>query len=324
MSLLDNFRFFELSVLSFIQQTLEPFGTLFITGCHVGDPRYPYVYFSIFLSTVGEHIAVKLLWAVIVSEWLNTLFKWILNDHRPYWWVNEYFSRENITLKQFDVTCETGPGNPSGHMMVTACVWFVVYKELTKKNVLNTVAHKTIALAVISFWLIVIAFGRMYISAHFPDQCLLGLIAGLSVGVLINRFVHLIDLKIQHHFLFSAFIISSLFITYSLLNAFSSVDANWSLKLASKWCVDINYVKPDTTPFFVLWRTSGAIIGTGIAFVFVHRRLRRTSTKIGKVYAVCFVQYMLVPINVKLLANEQGKAAKMIAHSNYTPYLLFK
>lgn len=53
----------------------------------------------------------------------------ILQGERPYWWVfqnQEYLQVRFIPeeIKQFSLTCETGPGSPSGHVMVSASVWY--------------------------------------------------------------------------------------------------------------------------------------------------------------------------------------------------------
>ena len=34
----------------------------------------------------------------------------ILRGDRPYWWIHETAKWENVTLQQFELTCETGPG----------------------------------------------------------------------------------------------------------------------------------------------------------------------------------------------------------------------
>lgn len=34
----------------------------------------------------------------------------ILRGDRPYWWIHETAKWKNVTLQQFELTCETGPG----------------------------------------------------------------------------------------------------------------------------------------------------------------------------------------------------------------------
>jgi glucose-6-phosphatase len=49
-------------------------------------------------------------------------------EDRPYWWIPENNPPTGgiARLHQFPVTCETGPGSPSGHLMVTAAVWQII------------------------------------------------------------------------------------------------------------------------------------------------------------------------------------------------------
>lgn len=37
-------------------------------------------------------------------------FDRILRGDRPYWWIHETAQWKNVTLEQFELTCETGPG----------------------------------------------------------------------------------------------------------------------------------------------------------------------------------------------------------------------
>ena len=65
-------------------------------------------------------IGVNYLGSVIICEWINQVLKWILHGHRPYWYIkssNQQFASMS-QLKQTPITCETGPGNPSGHVMI--------------------------------------------------------------------------------------------------------------------------------------------------------------------------------------------------------------
>ena len=41
----------------------------------------------------------------------------MLHGHRPYWWV-QMNNLKSYSLIQTPITCETGPGNPSGHIMM--------------------------------------------------------------------------------------------------------------------------------------------------------------------------------------------------------------
>ena len=55
-----------------------------------------------------------------IACYLNSscaLYYRVLRGDRPYWWVHESAKWQNVTIQQYELTCETGPG-----------------KELTIKN----------------------------------------------------------------------------------------------------------------------------------------------------------------------------------------------
>lgn len=67
----------------------------------------------------------------------------LLREDRPYWWVHEtqvygtlgpdnqmIFKRPY--LKQTPLTCETGPGSPSGHLMGAAVLAYVLVQAVNK------------------------------------------------------------------------------------------------------------------------------------------------------------------------------------------------
>ncbi|MCQ7614227.1 phosphatase PAP2 family protein, partial [Salmonella enterica] len=101
----------------------------FILVSKIADLRNAYyVLFPIWFH-LQEAVGIKLLWVAVVGDWLNLVFKWILFGQRPYWWVldTDYYSNRPAPLiKQFPVTCETGPGSPSGHAMGAAGVYYVM------------------------------------------------------------------------------------------------------------------------------------------------------------------------------------------------------
>lgn len=49
-------------------------------------------------------------------------------EHRPYWWVHEFNTLGAPILDQSPLTCETGPGSPSGHVMGFAALLFAVLR----------------------------------------------------------------------------------------------------------------------------------------------------------------------------------------------------
>ena len=57
----------------------------------------------------------------------------LLTGDRPYWWVHEspiFKNKRPPFIHQFPRTCETGPGNPSGHSELNAAVFLVLCSAL--------------------------------------------------------------------------------------------------------------------------------------------------------------------------------------------------
>ncbi|XP_023581016.1 glucose-6-phosphatase catalytic subunit 1 isoform X2 [Trichechus manatus latirostris] len=80
-----------------------------------------YVLFPIWFH-LREAVGIKLLWVAVIGDWLNLVFKWILFGQRPYWWVldTDFYSNTSVPLiKQFPVTCETGPGKEKTDLQIT-------------------------------------------------------------------------------------------------------------------------------------------------------------------------------------------------------------
>lgn len=86
---------------------------------------------------------------------------------RPYWWSLEQANAHAVPhLKQFPVTCETGPGSPSGHAMITAAIFYIICDYIsTKKRILHVPIWTSYVLMIVS-----VSISRLYIAAHFPHQ----------------------------------------------------------------------------------------------------------------------------------------------------------
>ena len=134
----------EASWLSTFQQKLSGFQDFIVPISSIGDPSKGLtVYFPILLS-LNYLKGIKFLGAFIICEWVNMVGKaveccwlifvvkvgkWLLHGERPYWWVAE---RDlNLTLLQTPLSCETGPGLPSGHSQATALISFCLADSLS-------------------------------------------------------------------------------------------------------------------------------------------------------------------------------------------------
>ncbi|KAG8179832.1 hypothetical protein JTE90_020815 [Oedothorax gibbosus] len=241
---------------------------------NVFDPRYAFLVYSPLFFSLDWNIGKKIMWVTCIAEWLNQMLKWALHGERPYWWIHEthVYNRTGIPnppdIQQFHMTCETGPGSPSGHAMVTAAVWYVILDSYLKKfNFIkkdsNNFFPKLCWLAYLVL-LTTVSASRVFIAAHFPHQCFLG----MSIGCLVALWLDKIDQKQQNTFKYCAIttgMLVSALSMYSLLQAIG-VDPMWSVSRALKWCAKREYVHLDTSPFFSMMRYVGFFFGMGLGF----------------------------------------------------------
>lgn len=248
----------------------------------VFDPKYVFtVYFPLAFGLKWA-LGVQLLGTLIVVEWLNQVLKWLMRGDRPYWWVQQVHETNGSWLStghwtqvpdiaQFPSTCETGPGTPSGHSMAMSAVWYVITHSLVHQVVrswpgLSATARRNATLALwgvfAAFQLLVIT-SRIYIAAHFPHQCLLGLYLGVLTARKVYGSTKWLSMSRTQWLLTASFILTTALSTYWLLLV-SGSDPAWSIRHAYKWCARREYIHVDTTPFYSMVRYSGAAFGLGL------------------------------------------------------------
>lgn len=234
---------------------------------HLGDPKAAFLLVFPFTYFINKRAGVAVLWVAAISEWLNLVFKWMLFGERPFWWIGEsrLFVHKEPKVHQFSSTCETGPGSPSGHAMVTAAVWWVVVSSVG--HFLHSRTHSVLIAAVpymlYGVLLVAVGLSRIFILAHFPHQVFAGCITGLIIGVVLSQRVPqgrplLFFCKISFGLLLSAFLLHS-----GLQHI--GINLSWSIALAKKWCSRAEWIRLDTAPFSSLTRDCGALLGLGLA-----------------------------------------------------------
>ena len=130
-SMSDVLNVYGVTAIQVIQENLSRQENSLFRLSMVFDPRYAFTIFCPLLFSIKSSFGLTLIWTIAVTEWFNQILKWVLMSDRPYWWVHEtdVYNRTGIpvpVIKQFPLTCETGPGSPSGHAMATASVWFIL------------------------------------------------------------------------------------------------------------------------------------------------------------------------------------------------------
>jgi len=161
---------------AFLQHTFPPHvGDWMLSVSSIGDPSKGFIVFFPIILSLNYLKGVKFLGAFIICEWFNMVSKWVLHGERPYWWVIE--KETHINLQQTYLTCETGPGVPSGHSQAASVIWFCLADSLV-----GCMSHgRGIVWMLYVFMQISMFFSRVYIAAHFPHQCLLGYVVGLII-----------------------------------------------------------------------------------------------------------------------------------------------
>lgn len=247
----------------YLQEGTKSYENFWLVVTHLGDPKAAFLLVFPFVYFVSKRAGIAVIWVAAISEWLNLVLKWVLFGQRPFWWIGE--AGVSAKVHQFASTCETGPGSPSGHAMVTAAVWWVVVS--TVRRAIQSKTNSTLIAAVPYLFyvalLIAVGLSRIYILAHFPHQVVAGSITGLSLGVVLGQRV-----PEGRPLLFFCRISLGLMLGTVLFHVALQqigVDLSWSIPVAKKWCSSSEWIRLDTTPFSSLTRDCGALLGLGLA-----------------------------------------------------------
>lgn len=233
------------------------------------DPKYAFLIYSPIAYLCDHRVGKNLILTTVIAEWLNMILKWLLHGERPYWYVHSsgHFDPQQVPIKQFPITCELGPGHPSGHAMVTAAVWYIIldsllqaFRTYTNKN-LPTLA-KPITWAMYVGLLVSVSVSRVFLGCHFPHQC----VAGALLGLMVAKWVSSLEIKPKHFVFTGFFLILSAFATFGLLQLMG-FDPAWTIRLATKHCEKREYIHLDTAPFFSIMRYSGFALGCGLGLL---------------------------------------------------------
>uniref|UniRef100_A0A8B9E3P7 glucose-6-phosphatase n=1 Tax=Anser cygnoides TaxID=8845 RepID=A0A8B9E3P7_ANSCY len=198
----------------------------------------------------------------------------ILFGERPYWWVHEtdYYSNASTpAIQQFPLTCETGPGSPSGHAMGAAGVYYVMVTALLSivsgKRQSKTLKYWVLWTALwTGFWAVqvCVCLSRVFIAAHFPHQVIAGVFSGMVVAETFQHVRSIYHASLRRYLGVTTFLFSFALGFYLLLRALG-VDLLWTLEKAQRWCAHPEWVHIDTTPFASLLRNLGILFGLGLA-----------------------------------------------------------
>lgn len=122
-------------------------------------------------------------------------FRWcrLFAEDRPYWWIQETEVYSDLTrpnFRQTHLTCETSAGNPSGHVMFTAAIFYVGMTNILyttnwyrRSGVITKYCIWNIFVAALAL----VTVSRVYFAAHFLHQCIFGAGLGVLIGYWLQR-----------------------------------------------------------------------------------------------------------------------------------------
>ncbi|KAK2832804.1 hypothetical protein Q5P01_016693 [Channa striata] len=227
--------------------------------------------------------AVKLVWVAVVGDWVNLMLKWLLFEERPYWWVQEtgfYGNSSQPLIEQFPMTCETGPGSPSGHAMGAAAVYYTIMSSLLATILKEEGPHTRRWCVRVSLWTlfwcvqVCVCLSRVFVAAHFPHQVITGVLIGILVADSLSRTRQIFKACLRSYVLTSLLLLSLALLLYRCLQL-AGVNLLWSVEKARRWCHHAEWVSVDTSPLASLFRNTGTLMGLGLG---LHSPLYRHSS----------------------------------------------
>ncbi|KAM8888601.1 glucose-6-phosphatase a, catalytic subunit, tandem duplicate 1 [Synchiropus picturatus] len=273
---MDLLHSWGIELLVHLQSRYRRYQAFFSLASNVADLHTTFFWFFPIWFHLRQKTSLRLIWVAIIGDWLNLVLKWVLFGERPYWWVHEtrfYGAQRPPTVQQFPITCETGPGSPSGHAMGAAGVWYVM---ITAVLAVAT-ERKCPPLLYRFLWMLlcglmccvglVVCIARVYVAAHFPHQVVAGIMTGLAVAHVVSR-LKWIDSATIMTYLSTIAVLTSFTVGFYLLLEAVGVDLLWTIPKAQKWCVKAEWVNFDTTPFASFTRNMGVLFGLGLGLHF--------------------------------------------------------
>ncbi|XP_066442503.1 glucose-6-phosphatase 3 isoform X2 [Eleutherodactylus coqui] len=269
---MDELHRAGVALAAYLQEHLHGTEEFWLWVTYLGDPGFIFLFYFPLAYALQHQLGVTVLWLAAISEWLNVVFKWFLFGERPFWWVYDNGLHDIYNLKQFPSTCETGPGSPSGHCMITGAALWPIVMFCTARLPRGMI--RALPLILYSVLMGGIAVSRLLILAHFSHQVVAGLLTGILLGYFLQR-----NTPLGRSFAFFAWsslcLLLGAVLIYWGMSAFG-LDLSWSIHLANKWCSKAEWIKPETRPFSSVTRSAGNVLGLGFALHCpIFRRLPR-------------------------------------------------
>ncbi|KAK6183359.1 hypothetical protein SNE40_010858 [Patella caerulea] len=246
-----------------IQKYFKDESSFMILISHLSDPKNAFLFYFPLVFCLHRSVGKRVLWVAAISEWLNAVFKWILHGERPYWWVSESnLYKTPPHLEQFDITCETGPGSPSGHCMVTSAVIYIIVSDFLYYTNIKSFAIKLLCWSGYVVLLMLVCLSRCFIAAHFPHQVIAGTLVGVLIGMVMNK-ISTTNLSLPHYLVTSLALLSGGVGTFYIIQSMD-LDPFWSISKAERRCANPEWIHLDSSLFFSIVRDFSSLIGLGL------------------------------------------------------------
>ncbi|XP_063071571.1 glucose-6-phosphatase catalytic subunit 1-like [Engraulis encrasicolus] len=284
----------------YLQENYAETQDWFLFVSSAADLRTTFLILFPLLFHLQPATGVRLVWVAVLGDWINLVSKWLLFGERPYWWVQEtsYYGNSTVPqLRQFPMTCETGPGSPSGHAMGSAGVYYALVTAVlnsSQRHCSSPTQSRCVKAAMWTvFWVVqvCVCLSRVFIGAHFPHQVVSGVALGVVVAEGLNRASWIHHVSFRGYARLTLFLLSFALGLYVLLGSVA-VDLLWSLAKAHRWCVTEAWVRLETTPFASLLRNTGVLFGLGTALHLPTLDIKKAAVVVGEgegsTTAACF------------------------------------
>ncbi|XP_053675825.1 glucose-6-phosphatase catalytic subunit 1 [Anopheles nili] len=255
----------EIYQIIYVQDVFSRYEEFLAAVTKVFDPKILFLTVIPLVAGLNTTLYSKLLLSVLLTEYANTIVKWILAEDRPFWWLNEtneFSSLNRPKIYQNELTCEPSPGNPSGHLMTSTTYLFVIFsvleEYLRKYGKFPIVALRSVYYGTLFF----ISISRMYFGCHFLHQCIIGIILGIGMSkvCLSHRFEKYIAKQTGKRRVGCVVLICTILMVLYGTQKLLGIDPQWAVKMAFKWCEDPFYLKPTTTLVFSVIRLTGSLL----------------------------------------------------------------
>ena len=263
-----------LGLTSQLQHHLSEYHHHLVMFSHLGDPRYAFLVLFPYAYAIDNMLGLQVVWLASLTEWLNAILKWIARDDRPYWWHDDKCDYSGMNLRQFSITCESGPGFPSGHVMSTSslALLLILYVRGALKD--TQMKRRVTCVGAVLFMLLItlVSLSRVFIATHFPHQVVVGAVVGMATAVTVYTVAsrgpptYLLNKK---SFLIGGFLLAVALALFQLLSLFE-LNPMSSVNLALRHCERREWVHVDTTLFFAVVRDIGSLCGVALSAVLLN------------------------------------------------------